>query len=307
VPFQTALRWWPHVAAFQKPIRRDESPDDTDTITESEKTEQTIEKASASASASASSSSDSVHVVGKNDVQSVRKGAATYEDVPSATQFGGVARGTSKQFRSVPASEWSDLQAEREATTKRSAGSGIFGGSSRGSVNSASSRGTVGSRIAKVDEVWRIQRRDLTFGKELGSGSFGMVLQAEWHGKKVAVKKIKNTNMSESAVQDFANEVGRMAALQPHENVVTLFGVVVLGDDELGAVVELCARGSLSDALCGANKRTWTHEAKERVAHDAACGVAHLHRNEIVHRDIAARNVLLTKHMTGKVADFGMA
>jgi serine/threonine protein kinase len=51
----------------------------------------------------------------------------------------------------------------------------------------------------------------------------------------------------------------------------------------------------------------WTVEVLRKIAHGAARGVAHLHRQGVVHRDIAARNVLLTEHDDPKVADFGMA
>ena len=44
------------------------------------------------------------------------------------------------------------------------------------------------------------------------------------------------------------------------------------------------------------------------IAFGSACGLAHLHDQGIIHRDIAARNVLLhTPVLIPKLADFGMA
>ena len=64
---------------------------------------------------------------------------------------------------------------------------------------------------------------------------------------------------------------------------------------------------ALSAALYGDAARQWTERALVGVACDAAAGVAHLHRSGVVHRDIAARNVLLDAQMTAKVSNFGMA
>jgi serine/threonine protein kinase len=91
--------------------------------------------------------------------------------------------------------------------------------------------------------------------------------------------------------------------------VVRLFGVVQLADGDVGAVVEYCAQGALVDALYGEKSRELSPADLLQIAHDAVCGVMHLHANKIVHRDIAARNVLLAgkKDLVAKVSDFGMA
>jgi insulin-like growth factor 1 receptor len=65
----------------------------------------------------------------------------------------------------------------------------------------------------------------------------------------------------------------------------------------------------LVDALYGEKARDLSPDELLQIAYDAACGVMHLHANKIVHRDIAARNVLLAgkKDLVAKVSDFGMA
>jgi serine/threonine protein kinase len=163
---------------------------------------------------------------------------------------------------------------------------------------------------ANLTAVWRIDSAELEMGRVLGQGAFGVVTRGKWRGRSVAVKQIKKTVIgSDKAVADFEQEIGRMSSLQPHENVVTLYGVATLDNGDLGAVVEFCAQGALVDALYGDKARTWTDEELLEVAYDAACGVMHLHAHKIVHRDIAARNVLLAgkKDLVAKVSDFGMA
>jgi hypothetical protein len=159
-------------------------------------------------------------------------------------------------------------------------------------------------------ETWAIEIDDLELGSVIGQGAFGVVRRAQWRGRTVAVKQIKKSTIGDGkAVADFEEEIGRMAALQSHENVVRLFGVVELANGDVGAVVEYCAQGALVDALYGEKVRDFSPDELLQIAYDAACGVMHLHANKIVHRDIAARNVLLAgkKDLVAKVSDFGMA
>jgi hypothetical protein len=177
---------------------------------------------------------------------------------------------------------------------------------------SSSERRESGSTVRKRDSelMWRIAMDEIELGKKLGEGAFGVVWKGKWHGKNVAVKQVKADALDAKAKAEFEAEVAQMAVMQPHENLVLFFGVTTLENGDVAAVVEFCAQGSLVDALYGDGQRDWTTAEQVRVAHDAACGVAHLHRLDIVHRDIAARNVLLAGKgdaVVGKVADFGMA
>jgi serine/threonine protein kinase len=136
------------------------------------------------------------------------------------------------------------------------------------------------------------------------------VWKGKWHNNNVAIKQLKvdsGTAALEKAMVEFANEIGRMASMQPHENVVLLYGVTKLENGDMAAVVEYCAHGSCLDALYGSKPRAWTDDELIRIARGAASGIAHLHRLGIIHRDIAARNVLLTQNDVAKVADFGMS
>jgi predicted Ser/Thr protein kinase len=158
--------------------------------------------------------------------------------------------------------------------------------------------------------VWRIEANELTMGESLGKGSFGIVSRAKWHGDNVAVKQIsKEAVGNPKAVLEFEREIGRMASMQAHKNVVILYGLTTLSNGNLGAVMEYCAHGSLMSALYGATQRKWSMAELFEVAYESACGVAHLHACKIVHRDIAARNVLLAgkKDVVAKVADFGLS
>ena len=150
---------------------------------------------------------------------------------------------------------------------------------------------------------------EIELGQKLGEGQFGVVFKGKWHGKAVAVKQFKAGVMGgDKAMAEFEAEVSNMATIPFHENLVQLHGVTTLENGDMAAVVEFCANGALVTALYGEKARAgWTLNQLQHLAHGAACGLAHLHRLDVVHRDIAARNVLLTRHDDAKIADFGMA
>jgi hypothetical protein len=157
---------------------------------------------------------------------------------------------------------------------------------------------------------WVIASSEMTRGRVLGQGQFGVVCRGEWRGISVAIKQIKKAAIGgDSAVAEFEAEIGRMSGMPPHKNIVLFYGVVRLAEDEIGAVLEFCEQGSLVDMLYGDKRRDLSEQQQLQIAYDAACGVMHLHANRIVHRDIAARNVLLSgvADLVAKVSDFGMA
>jgi hypothetical protein len=167
---------------------------------------------------------------------------------------------------------------------------------------------TARRRVQTVRDIYQIPVSDLKLGETLGQGAFGVVVRADWKGAIVAVKQIRRdvVGNSSKAMHEFKNEVKQMAAIPPHKNVVRLFGVSKMGDD-MAAVVEYCGGGALSTALFGDAPVAFTSRELHRIAVDSASGIVHLHNHGTVHRDIAARNVLLTTDRQAKVADFGMS
>ena len=93
-----------------------------------------------------------------------------------------------------------------------------------------------------------------------------------------------------------------MAGLE-HPNLVELIGIVSLGEP-VYVVLELCEHGALSEYLV-------THQLAEsertQIAGDIANGLSFLSALGIVHRDVAARNVLLATGLRAKVSDYGMS
>ena len=183
----------------------------------------------------------------------------------------------------------------------------------------------------RTDVPWCIAESDLKFGKVIGEGFFGQVRaecffyscynsdlftchqvrKARWRGMFVAVKQLKNANVSPSEEAAFRREAALLFNMQPHVNLVTFYGIAEIADGGLGYVTEYYRNGSLAGALYNPAKTrvnvVWTQLLQLSIVLGAASGVDHLHAQDIVHRDLAARNVLLDRDMTPKVADFGLS
>jgi hypothetical protein len=148
-------------------------------------------------------------------------------------------------------------------------------------------------------EGWLIDSSELKLGATLGQGAFGVVRRGEWRGAHGCRQADQNelTSATSKAVAAFEDEIARMAALEPpRQRGATATAWSNWPNGDVAAVVEYCAQGALANAFyCVGHKRVRTERRCSccTIADDAARGVMHLHANSIVHRDIAARNVLL--------------
>jgi serine/threonine protein kinase len=148
----------------------------------------------------------------------------------------------------------------------------------------------------------------------LGSGGYGTVFKGTLHGHAVAVKAIFGGSKDSDAVASkipaavvkmMRREATIMCSLN-HPNILRVFGIV----PERGWIVmELCEGGSLSDVLHDPDEIWLDTLETARVAAETATGIAYLHMRDvaIVHGDMKAGNVLLTKNRAVRICDFGMS
>ncbi|XP_059494503.1 megakaryocyte-associated tyrosine-protein kinase isoform X2 [Stegostoma tigrinum] len=126
------------------------------------------------------------------------------------------------------------------------------------------------------------------------------VFQAEYMGKKVAVKNIKCDVMAQS----FLEETSVMTKLM-HKNLVKLLGVVV--DNGLYIVTEFMSKGNLVNYLRTRGRSVVTLKHLIQFGLDICEGMEYLESKKLVHRDLAARNILISDESIAKVSDFGLA
>ncbi|MBX3469882.1 MAG: protein kinase [Planctomycetes bacterium] len=141
----------------------------------------------------------------------------------------------------------------------------------------------------------------------LGAGAMGAVYLAtrEQDGATVVVKLMAPDLLSsEVARARFVREAHALSRLPPHDNVVQLLAVAL--DATPPALVLEHAPGETLEALVRARGRLAPLEAA-RAARDVARGLAVIHAQGLVHRDVKPANVVITPAGVAKLIDFGVS
>ncbi|PRP83292.1 hypothetical protein PROFUN_09504 [Planoprotostelium fungivorum] len=154
---------------------------------------------------------------------------------------------------------------------------------------------TVKKSLIDFDELKNMQM--------IGSGAFGIVYKARWRETAVAVKQIRAEYVTEGQLKDFLREVAILQGLKSHPNIVMFIGMT-FPPQPLSLVTEFCGGGGLFDYL---RQNECTIDQKVKFMLEIALGMLHLHKEKVIHRDLAVRNILLNSHLEAKVADFGLS
>ncbi|KAJ0062662.1 hypothetical protein NL108_004273, partial [Boleophthalmus pectinirostris] len=197
-------------------------------------------------------------------------------------------------------------------------------------------------KASSLSELKEVPRKNITLLRALGHGAFGEVYEGQLLGMsadnspmQVAIKTLPEI-CSEQDEMDFLMEALIMSKFS-HENIVRCIGVslnilprfilleLMTGGDMKsflrqhrprsvsvhGAMLSVCV-SLCFDVCCCIQGHTSSLTMREllRMARDIACGCRYLEENHFIHRDIAARNCLLTcpgPDRVAKIGDFGMA
>ncbi|NWI43396.1 M3K19 kinase, partial [Picathartes gymnocephalus] len=159
-----------------------------------------------------------------------------------------------------------------------------------------------GSSLANKDPImW-------TRGEVLGKGAYGTVYCGlTSQGQLIAVKQVildtSDQLTTEKEYQKFHEEVDLLKTLK-HVNIVTYLGTC-LEDNILSIFMEFVPGGSISSIL---NRFGPLPEVVLcKYTRQILQGVAYLHENCVVHRDIKGNNVMLMPTGVIKLIDFGCA
>ncbi|CAI5974522.1 unnamed protein product [Closterium sp. NIES-65] len=151
---------------------------------------------------------------------------------------------------------------------------------------------------------WEIDNDQLKLQHKIASGSFGDLYRGTYCGQDVAIKILKAERLNDSLQQEFAQEVFIMRKVR-HKNVVQFIGACTKPPN-LSIVTEFMVGGSVYDYL-HKHRGSMKLPMVLRVGMDVAKGMDFLHKNNIIHRDLKAANLLMDENDVVKVADFGVA
>ncbi|XP_078670254.1 uncharacterized protein LOC144910712 [Branchiostoma floridae x Branchiostoma belcheri] len=164
---------------------------------------------------------------------------------------------------------------------------------------------------------WGKTRWHLTLGPLVGMGMFGQVMEAKLKTPAgditVAAKEVRRRDIQ--CYRNFYIEAAILVAVhedQHHDNlrsnIIQLLGFINESTDKY-ILMEYATNGNLLRLLRQARRQDGPQSLPRhlRYAVHIARALQELQRLALTHRDVAARNVLITAHHVAKLADFGQA
>ena len=148
----------------------------------------------------------------------------------------------------------------------------------------------------------------------LGNGSYGAVYRAKCD-QLVCAAKVLHPILFQTRdpaayriVERFQREIDFLSGLR-HPNVIQYLGSCADPDTRMPVLFMELMDESLTSFLerGPADPPPLPIHVQVDIGHDVAQALSHLHRHEVLHRDLSSNNVLLIGSRRAKVTDFGMS
>ena len=143
--------------------------------------------------------------------------------------------------------------------------------------------------------------------RTLGKGAYSSVyLGKNTKTKQLVAIKIINIDKKKEKIKDrIIEEMNIMTKIKktPHKNIVSCYDVIK-NDNHIYIIMEYCNSGDLSQLLSKPIKEKYVQFYFNQLNE----GIKYLRNNNIFHRDIKPKNILLTDNYKNlKIADFGLS
>ncbi|KAH9132629.1 hypothetical protein AeRB84_021033 [Aphanomyces euteiches] len=154
-------------------------------------------------------------------------------------------------------------------------------------------------------QKWMISSDHVEYDEKsaLGSGGFATVFKGVYNGQMVAVKKFHHIHVTDPTDLEpvVAKEIKAWKDISHLPYILTLVGFCAKNMTPI-LVSELC--------IAKTNIRRYVRDWPEKLlplVYQFACGLASIHRANIIHRDLKGDNVLITCEKKVAIADFGLS
>lgn len=119
-------------------------------------------------------------------------------------------------------------------------------------------------------------------------------------------------DVTEDEEEEIKLEINVLKKYSNHRNIATYYGAFIKKsppgkDDQLWLVMEYCGAGSVTDLVKSTKGQSLKEEWIAYICREILRGLAYLHSNKVIHRDIKGQNVLLTDNAEVKLVDFGVS
>lgn len=170
----------------------------------------------------------------------------------------------------------------------------------------------------------------IDFSEKLGEGAYGSVYKGSWMGREVALKQINSNSLGmkkrlqeiygatlqEARIQEKTDEIIQWEILRAstlsHPNIVQFYGVYIgenvdTKKNTVYQVMELCGKPLQLVLEKKPNFFEFRPSLRWQWALEIAQGLAYLHKQGVLYRDLKADNILVAKDNQIRLADFGLA
>lgn len=186
---------------------------------------------------------------------------------------------------------------------------GVGGGGSSGGCIGGSNNNSNRSLSARSSDIEALEQKGYNIGKKIGKGSYATVMTAQYTDAasktiKLACKIVNRSKAPDDFLDKFfPRELDILTKIE-YPYIIQTHSILQRGP-KIFIFMRFAENGDLLDYV-KKNGPTPEHQAKIWF-YQMVKGLKYLHAQNIAHRDLKCENILLSKRMNIKLADFGFA
>lgn len=159
-------------------------------------------------------------------------------------------------------------------------------------------------------DTFALEKRGYQFGKRIGKGSYGNVVTARYDDKgsgdslELACKYVDRRKAPKEFLHKFLPREIEVLSKISHPNIIGIHSILQSGN----TVFIFMQWAENGDLLNYVKDKGCVPEAQVKLwFFQMTSAVKYLHDIHYAHRDLKCENILISKHMNVKIADFGFA